>query len=230
MTAPATPTTAAAALSAAPLTPLDAALARLAASRARLRAELSPPPDGAPGRFDGQGQAQAGRWPTSLAALWRRGRRALQAWPVADLAAALLQDWWQRHPWRGTAEELAEAARHAVLPLVRRHPLSALLGATALGALLVVARAWRWPALRPARPAPARSAGHWLAAQLAKPAVQTALLSALMLVVKQWSNPGAASASSARAPASASPEPPASAQSPVSAQSAQSPASARAPG
>ena len=190
-----TPGTApAAALPAANPTPLDAALAGLADSRARLRAELSPPLDAGPGRVDGQGRPQAGRWPQSLGALWRRGRRALQAWPVADLAAGLLQDWWQHHPWRNTSEELAEAARLAVLPLVRRHPLRALLGAAAIGALLVAARAWRWPPLRPARPPAARGAGHWLAAQLAKPAVQTALLSALMLLVKQWSERGAAAA------------------------------------
>ena len=179
-----------AALPAAHMTPLDAALARLADSRARLRAELSPPVDAGPGGLDAQGQPLAGRWPQSLGALWRRGRRALQAWPVADLAAGLLQDWWQHHPWRNTSEELAEAARHAVLPLVRRHPLRALLGAAAIGALLVAARAWRWPALRPARPLARRPAVHWLAALLAKPALQTALLSALMLVVKQWSERG----------------------------------------
>lgn len=196
-----------AALPAADMTALDAALARLADSRARLRAELSPPADTGAGRVDAQGQPQAGGWPHSLAGLWRRGRRALQAWPVADLAAGLLQDWWQRHPWRSSAEALAETARHAVLPLVRRHPLSALLGAAAIGALLVVARAWRWPALRPARPAPApaQSGGHWLAAQLANPAVQTALLSALMLLVKQWSERGMPAAPT---PSPAAPEPP----------------------
>lgn len=177
------------------MTPLDTALARLADSRARLRAELSPPVDAGAGRLDAQGQPQAGRWPQSLGALWRRGRRALQAWPVADLAAGLLQDWWQHHPWRNTSEELAEAARHAVLPLVRRYPLHALLGAAAIGALLVAARAWRWPALRPARPLAPRPASHWLAALLAKPALQTALLSALMLVVKQWSERGMPAAS-----------------------------------
>lgn len=186
-------------------TALDAALARLAASRAQLRAELIPAPAPGAGRVDAQGQPQAGPWPHSLGALWRRGRRALQAWPMADLAAGLLQNWWQRHPWRSTGEELAEAARHAVLPLVQRHPLSALLGAAALGVLLVAARAWRWPALRPARRPRAQGAGHWLAAQLANPAVQTALLSALMLVVKQWSARGEAPAPTPAPPTSPAP-------------------------
>lgn len=205
MTGAATPSDA---LPAASPTPLDAALARLAASRARLRAELCPPVEAGPGRVDAQGRPQASRWPQSAGALWRRARRALQAWPVADLAAGLLQDWWQRHPWRRPGEELAEAARHVVLPLVRRHPLSALLGAAAVGALLVAARAWRWPALRRARPAAAQGVGHWLATQLANPAVQTALLSALMLVVKQWSGRGEAAAPAPMPPRPPSPEPP----------------------
>lgn len=197
-----------AALAAAGPTPLDAALARLAASRARLRTELSPPVEAGAGRLDDHGQAQAGPWPPSLGALWRRGRRALQAWPMADLAAGLLQDWWQRHPWRQTGETLVDAARHAVLPLVRRHPLSALLGAAAIGALLVTARAWRWTALRPARPPSAQGAGRWLAAQLANPAVQTALVSALMLLVKQWTAQGVSPAPTPAPPPPATSAPP----------------------
>lgn len=177
-----------AALPPATLTPLDTALAGLAASRARLRAGLMPPDEAAATRLDAQGRPLAGGWSAaSLSAWWRRGRRALRAWPVADLAAGLLQDWWQHHPWRNTGEQLAQSARQAVLPLVRRHPLSALLGATLLGAALVAARPWRWPALRPARPLARAGAGQWLAAQLANPAVQTALLSSVMLIVKQLS-------------------------------------------
>ena len=168
-------------------TPLEAALASLAASRQRLRLALIPPDDVDGGPLDARGRPQPGAWPRSLAGWWRRGRRALQAWPVADLAAGLLQDWWQHHPWRSTGEHLAETARHALLPLVRRHPLSALLGAVALGAALVAGRAWCWPAVRAIRPAASRRGRRWLIAQLTNPTVQTALISAVMLVIKQVS-------------------------------------------
>ena len=195
-------------------TPLEAALASLAASRQRLRLALIPPDDVDGGPLDARGRPQPGAWPRSLAGWWRRGRRALQAWPVADLAAGLLQDWWQHHPWRSTGEHLAETARHAVLPLVRRHPLSALLGAVALGAALVAGRAWCWPAVRAIRPAAARSGRRWLVAQLANPAMLTALLSTLMLVIKELSAQrttpaptAAASASSSSPSSSPSPSP-----------------------
>ena len=168
-------------------TPLEAALAGLAISRQRLRQALKPPEDADAGALDAQGRPRADAWPLSLAGWWRRGRRALKAWPVADLAAGLLQDWWQHHPWRRTGGQLAETARQALLPLVRRHPLSALLGALGLGAALMAGRAWCWPAVRAIRPAVSRRGRRWLIAQLTNPTVQTALISAVMLVIKQVS-------------------------------------------
>ena len=175
-------------------TPLEAAVAGLAVSRQRLRLALKPPADIGEGAVDAQGRPQAGAWPLSLGGWWRRGRRALQAWPVADLAAGLLQDWWQHHPWRSTGQQLAETARQAALPLVRRHPLSALLGALGLGAALMAGRAWCWPAVRAIRPAATRRGRRWLVAQLTNPTVQTALVSAVMLVIKQVSAQRATSA------------------------------------
>ena len=188
-------------------TPLEAAVAGLAVSRERLRLALSPPADIGQGAVDAQGRPQAGVWPLSLAGWWRRGRRALQAWPVADLAAGLLQDWWQHHPWRSTGQQLAETARQAALPLVRRHPLSALLGAFVLGAALVAGRAWCWPAVRAIRPAATRRGRRWLVAQLTNPTVQTALISTVMLVVKQLSAQRATAAPTATPAASPSPAP-----------------------
>lgn len=196
-------------------TPLEAALARLVASRQRLRLAMSPPDQGDGGPLDAQGQPRPGAWTRSLAGWWRRGRRALQAWPVADLAAGLLQDWWERHPWRSTGEQLSEAARYAVLPLVRRHPLSALLGAVALGAALMAGRAWCWPAVRAIRPAATRSGRRWLVAQLTNPALQTALLSTVMLVVKHLSAQRTAPAGTAAAAPPAAPMPSTSAAPPV---------------
>ena len=188
-------------------TPLEAAVAGLAVSRERLRLALSPPADIGQGAVDAQGRPQAGVWPLSLAGWWRRGRRALQAWPLADLAAGLLQDWWQHHPWRSTGQQLAETARQAALPLVRRHPLSALLGASALGAALVAGRAWCWPAVRAIRPAATRRGRRWLVAQLTNPTVQTALISTVMLVVKQLSAQRTTAAPTATPAASPSPAP-----------------------
>ena len=188
-------------------TPLEAAVAGLAVSRQRLRLALKPPADIGEGAVDAQGRPQAGAWPLSLGGWWRRGRRALQAWPVADLAAGLLQDWWQHHPWRNTGQQLAETARQAALPLVRRHPLSALLGTFALGAALVAGRAWCWPAVRAIRPAATRRGRRWLVAQLTNPTVQTALISTVMLVVKQLSAQRATAAPTATPAASPSPAP-----------------------
>ena len=191
----------------------DLAQARLQASRARLRAALVPinPPGGHPpggghgthGAVGARSGSDDSLWPTALRLLWRRGRHKLKAWPVADLAAGLVQDWWQRNPWRRPGEIMLQQARSALLPWVRRHPGLALLGAATLGAGLVASRPWRSrPAIPAKRPAAARPV-RWLLRQLMQPATQTALLSMLLLLQKRGSvaEPGAPATAPAAAPA-----------------------------
>ena len=176
---------------AAPLSPLAHALARLADSRARLHHELVPAPK--PQAAGSGAGLWPGPWPPQLKALWRRGGRLLRRLlGQSPTAAALLgglagaaQDTWRRHPWRPTAELLGREAGAAVLPAVRRHPLAAVAVAAGLGMAIVAGRAWHWPILsRRLRDSPQRL-GRWLLHQLAQPALQTALLSVLVMAVQR---------------------------------------------
>ena len=99
-------------------TPDTAALEALEHSRQRMRAalhEVLASPKLAPG-------AAAGSDPPIGAA---------PRWPAAQ-------------PLRQAAGMLAEAAHALAQPVARKHPLALVLGAAAMGGLLVVSRPWRW--------------------------------------------------------------------------------------
>jgi hypothetical protein len=64
--------------------------------------------------------------------------------PGADLLFGLLQDWWAKQPMHVAMTQVAEAVKAALRPISQRHPYAMVFGAAAAGALLVVARPWRW--------------------------------------------------------------------------------------
>lgn len=199
------------------LTPLDQALARLAETRARLRQELLPPTD--LGRHAVSGGMPTGSpWPLRLRAGWRHWRRQLRRWPLAGMLLSGVQEAWQRHPWRPTAELVAKEAGAAVLPAVRRHPVLAVALAAGLGMAVVAGRRWYAPALQGhVRSAPARL-GRWLMRQLSQAPVQAGLFGLLaMLAQRGWSAPTDGTDTTAAAASGTTPA------------AAAAPASARAP-
>jgi hypothetical protein len=68
----------------------------------------------------------------------------LKAIPGADLLLGLLQDWWANQPMHVAMAQVAEAVKAALRPVSKRHPYAMVFGAAAAGALLVLARPWRW--------------------------------------------------------------------------------------
>lgn len=104
----------------------DGAQARLDASRARLRAELTalehPPPrpnSGLGGRLSGM----------------------FKDIPGVTLAIDAVQGWWHEH--RATADSAERASRALLRPAVHANPMGLLLGAAAAGAMLLLLKPWR---------------------------------------------------------------------------------------
>ncbi len=111
----------------------DAALQRLAASRATIDAELrklqGPP-------IEDEAAAPAldeGRAPGLVS--------AVASW--FETLSRGLRLWWRRHPARPVVEIAADAGALALKPLVRTHPVAAVSLAMAAGAAMVVWRPWR---------------------------------------------------------------------------------------
>ena len=114
---------------------MTAALARLEASRARLREAMRPTaPEPSADGPDAGGRS------------WLQRLREL---PVIGLVADALHGWWAQNPLRPVALVAAEASNAVAKPLAQRHPIALVLAAAAVGAALAWARPWRW-ALRSA--------------------------------------------------------------------------------
>lgn len=176
-----------------PLTPRQQALARLAASRACLRAQALP---------DAAADAAGGADGRGLRPWWRLLRREWGRTPLGLAALAWVERWWQRQPLAAAAQQGAEEFRAVVLPVVRRHPLAALAGAALLGGALVASRRWWWGWAGRRAGSWRGSLGAWVWRQASDPAVQLLLLG--------WIQQFSAARSAASAPASAQgPVPPA---------------------
>lgn len=152
------------------------ALARLNASRRRLRRELLPPEPEHPLPEDGGGPPI----PRRMRAMFRHWKYKLRHSALGGVALTAFQTWWHDHPLRVPGEALSSELRGAVVPLVRRHPVATVLLASAAGAALVAWKPWRWPVVaRRIKPLP-NSFGRWAMAQLSSPAVQSILATWLM--------------------------------------------------
>ena len=73
---------------------------------------------------------------------------ALGALPVLGPLISDAASWWADHPLRAVADLFARPGTSASKPLTQRHPWAMLIGAAAVGALVMWARPWRFALLR----------------------------------------------------------------------------------
>ena len=107
---------------------------RLSVSRVHLRQAMMPPPH-ATGTGSGDGSIR----PTFIRWLDR-----LSTAPLASIMIGTVQRWWAKHPMRLAVLLADDAARTLVEPVAKKHPYRLVLGAGAVGALLMMTRSWRW--------------------------------------------------------------------------------------
>jgi hypothetical protein len=69
---------------------------------------------------------------------------ALRAEPGTRVLLDTLSAWWTQQPWHQTTALLTESAKQLLRPLAQRNPLALVLGAAALGGVLIVLKPWRW--------------------------------------------------------------------------------------
>ena len=116
---------------------VPSALARLAASRERLRSEL-----------------MQIAYPPRRPSLVSRGSlsSALRSWaarvPGAISAIDAVEGWWDDHPARQAAIDAARACDPLIQPVARRYPRQLLISSFVAGAAMILVRPWRW-LLRP---------------------------------------------------------------------------------
>lgn len=114
------------------------ALARLEASRTRIREGLQPfaHPAEKPSL-----SSRLGSWQQSF-------KDAAMRVPGVQLISRAVRDWWTDHPARQAGAAAGKASISAVTPVVRRHPLGFLAVSAAFGAVTVLARPWRRPSVK----------------------------------------------------------------------------------
>ena len=107
---------------------------RLSVSRVHLQQALMPPPH-ATGTGPGDGSSRPAfiRWLDRLSTA-----------PLASIVIGTVQRWWAKHPMRLAVLLADDAARTLVEPVAKKHPYRLVLGAGAVGALLMLSRSWRW--------------------------------------------------------------------------------------
>lgn len=70
--------------------------------------------------------------------------QSLNSIPGAKVVIETLSRWWSQPPLRTTGTALADSAKAVLQPLAQRNPVGLVLGAAAVGGLLVWLRPWRW--------------------------------------------------------------------------------------
>lgn len=108
---------------------MSEALARIEASRERLRLAMLPPPPKA---------ADPGA-PRPASLLHR-----LSALPLVNAVIESVTSWWVHHPLRPVAQIAGEASNAVVRPIAQRNPLLLVLAASVIGAALAWTRPWRF--------------------------------------------------------------------------------------
>ncbi len=110
------------------------AIARIEASRARLRQAMQPPP-----------ASQVGEPLTGPLAWLAR----IKDQPSIAVVIDALQSWWSHHPMRPLIQVAREATNAVAKPIAQHNPVALVLAAGLLGVVLAWSRPWRW-ALKPA--------------------------------------------------------------------------------
>lgn len=190
-------------------TPRSAALARLAASRQRLRNHLIPPPPVRYRPLDGRPGARSVWLKGLVTGPWRYLRDKLRGNPLGEAVVDGISQWWIRHPLRDAAETVASEAQaewqRKGAPLVRRHPIASVLLAGLAGSALVAARPWRSPRVSAQiRPMPRRFVS-WLFAQVP---LQTVLSSLAVMLAGRGNDDESAGAAGPFTPDPTSPPAP----------------------
>lgn len=122
----------------APLTPAE----RLTLSRERLRAAMSHIK--APAGSGGPSGTATGKKSVGIDLL----DLLKLAVPSAGLVINTVTQWWEGHRLQASGNLVEGVVGELLRPLAKRHPLTLVAGAVALGAVLVWVRPWRW-ALKP---------------------------------------------------------------------------------
>ena len=105
---------------------------RLSVSRVHLQQALMPPPHST-GAGDGSTRPGFFRWLDRLSTA-----------PVASIVIGTVQRWWATHPMRLAVLLADDAARTVMEPVAKKHPYRLVLGAAAVGGLMMLSRSWRW--------------------------------------------------------------------------------------
>lgn len=105
---------------------------RLAQSRERLRLALTQTGTASPADASGTPGAPG------------PGPHTLTTPPGAGFLMHLLQAWWQKQPFAVATTLVARATNGVLQPVAQKHPYRLVMGAAAVGAVLVLVRPWRW--------------------------------------------------------------------------------------
>ena len=106
---------------------------RLVLSRERLRQALHACGSPSPTSHYRQAESCASDWLGSL-----------KSSPGAGLLLGVFRAWWAKQPLRVAVLLAADAGDVLLRPVAQQHPYRLMLGAAGAGALLVLARPWRW--------------------------------------------------------------------------------------